>query len=99
MRHLAIIQATDADVVVKVGECVYGGAVLYAIADSLMKVYDCATVAGVSDAALIDIVGIDVSVEGTKSTKTGIGGEITKCTYGIVVVVTGANCLGVIKFK
>ena len=99
MRHLAIIQATDADVVVKAKECVYAGAVLYGIADSVMKVYDCATVAGISDAALIDLIGIDVSIEGTKSTKTGIGGECTKCTNGIVVVVTGANCLGVVKYK
>ena len=101
MRHIAIAQASDADVLIKKGECVYGGAVIFAAAtaDTLLKVYDAASVATVADSKLVDIIGHDASLEGNNSTKTGIGGESTKCTLGLVAVITGTNGLAVVKFK
>lgn len=98
LRRLAIVQSSDADVVVKVGSGHYGGfSFMAAAADATIKVYDCATVAGVADSKLIDVGGIDVSVEGL-SKHSGPAAPV-RFSDGLVVVVTGAGSLGTVWYN
>ena len=99
-RSLAIVQATDADVLVKTGSGFYSGtALLAAAADSTAKVYDSATVAGVANTKLIDVIGIDVSLEGSNSSKANSPTEPTRFKDGLVIVLTGAGAIATIRYK
>lgn len=94
----AIVQSEDADVLLKEGWGLYGGFSLKAAAaDATIKVYDCATVAGVADSKLIDVGGLDIDVEGLKEHSNPC--EPVKFHDGLVVVVTGANCLATVWYK
>ena len=101
LRALSIVQASDADVVCKTGPGIYGGCVILCATttDTLIKVYDSATVAGVLATNMIDVVGIDASIEGNTSTKASSITEPIKFTAGLVFVVTGAGALGTIWYK
>ena len=101
LRALSIAQATDADVLVKKGSGIYGGCVILCATttDTLIKVYDSATVAGVAATNMIDVVGIDASLEGNTSTKASSITEPIKFTSGLVFVITGAGGLGTIWYK
>lgn len=101
LRALSIVQATDADVLVKKGNGIYGGAVILpaTTTDTVLKVYDSATVAGVAATNMIDVVAIDASLEGNTSSKQSHMPEPIKFTAGLVFVITGAGGLGAIWYK
>jgi len=101
MRALSIVQATDADVVVKVGPGIYGGCVLLCATttDTMIKVYDCATVAAVAATNMIDVVAADASIEGNGTSKASSIVEPIKFTTGLVFVISGTGGLGAIWYK
>ena len=101
LRALSIVQATDADVLVKAGTGIYGGCVILCATttDTVIKVYDSATVAGVAATNMIDVIGMDASLEGNTSSKSSQPCEPIKFTNGLVFVITGAGALGTIWYK
>ena len=101
LRALSIVQATDADVLVKKGTGIYGGCVVLAPTgvDVMIKVYDSASVSGVLATNMIDVVSIDGSLEGDVGSKHSIICEPIKFTAGLVFVIAGAAALGAIWYK
>jgi len=95
LRKLSIVQATDADVLVKVGSGIYGGVSLLGAAAGTFKVYDSSTVAGVSNAKLMDVGGVTAANASAHSSPC----EPIKFTDGLVIVITGAGNLATIFYK
>ena len=94
-RNIVIAQATDADVLIKVGECVYYGFSLLGAAAGTIKVHDAVSVATAADTNLIDVGA--VSAASTADHSAPEGG--IKVTSGLVVVVTGAANLATVWYK
>ena len=104
LRSTCIEQNVEPTMLIKKGPCVYGGCMLQVSkSDGLLKIYDCGAVGDVSNSCLVDIVGIDVSLEGADRMKGGMEfGEEESCiriTNGIVAAITGGGTLGVVAFK
>jgi hypothetical protein len=95
VRHLPIVQASDADVLVKTGTSFYCGCKLIGVAAGTMKVYDTDAVANAANTNLIGGCGVTAANACDEDTPL----EPIKCANGIVVVVTGAGNLGSVRYK
>lgn len=95
LRKLAIDQAVDADVLVKVGPGIYGGFSLIGAAAGTIKVYDIDAVASVANTNLIDCGAVSAASTSAHSAPS----EPVKVNTGLVVVVTGAANLAMIYYK
>jgi len=97
LNAINIDQAVDADVLVKTGTGIYGGFSMLAAADATIKIYDSATVVGVSNAKMIDVGSLDIDVAGLSDHSAPV--EPIKFTSGLVVVVTGVATLATVWYK
>jgi hypothetical protein len=94
-RVISIIQASDADVLIKVGTGTYYGAALIGAAAGTLKIYDAASVATIADAKLIGGCGVTAASDADHDhTVQGI-----RFTLGLVAVVTGAGNLAQVRYK
>lgn len=97
-RALAIVQGTDADVLVKKGPGLWYGASFLVAADGVIKIYDAASVATIADTKLLAAGKWDVSVDGFEWNVAPA--EPVKFTLGLVIVITDAAAsVGSIWYK
>jgi hypothetical protein len=96
IRSKAIVQASDADVQVKVGTGHYYGCTFLPVADGTCKIYDSASVAAVADSKLIAVLGGDAV-----ATNPSVGENLAhpvRFTSGLTIVITGAGSLATIRY-
>jgi hypothetical protein len=98
LKALAVVQGTDADVLVKKGSGIFGGCCFDMAADGGVKIHDSATVAGAADTNLIAAAVSDIDVDG--GTLQIIPPEPIRFTSGLVIVIAdGASSVGAIWYK
>jgi hypothetical protein len=90
-----IVQATDADVVVKVGTGHYiGASLMAAAANSTLIVYDSVSVAAVANSKIIDVIACTANTSAHSSVQQPV-----KFVDGLVYIVSGAAARGAIFYK
>ena len=95
-RSIAIVQATDADVLIKVGTGVYCGATLLGAADGTLKIYDAVSVATIANDKLIAVLAVDADQTPGQVDNPP---EPVRFTLGLVAVITGAANLATVRYK